>query len=144
VELGSWPIADHEVVQAVLDAGGDDAAALEALAADFVASFEADRTEGCGPTYRVVADEPVAVEVGGRDGLRLGFRGESAGVAAEQVVQHAVVDVDTLHLLTAAAYEPDGCVPKMGEFDVDDLRQAMDLIGDLAAGSRFPGSVDGR
>lgn len=138
VELWSSPATELDAVRQVLDDGGDDMEALEALAAEFVTSFRADRAEGCGADYEVVADPPVEVPVAGRPGLRYGFRGLVDDTTVERQIVHGVIHDGTVWLLNAAGYADDGCVPREGEFDVEGVEASADALAKLAAGSRLP------
>lgn len=120
------------------DGVGDGTDVLEAMADEFVAEMAADRAEGCGDDYQVVAIDPIPAIVAGEDGLRYGFRGVVDGTTVEHVVLHALIDDGTVWILNAAGYADGGCLPREGEFDVAGVQSAMPLIGELAAGSRLP------
>lgn len=137
VELAHYPTAGYDVIEEAV-AGGDESAALEALAADLVADMTADRAEGCGDAYEVVPDEPVPAVVAGEDGARYGFRGVVDGATVEHVVIHALIEDGTVWVLNASGYDDGGCLPREGEFDVAGVQSALPLIGELVAGSKLP------
>lgn len=138
VELVHYPTAGYDVIEEAIAGGGDESAALEAIADDLVTSVAADRAEGCGEDYEIVPDEPVPAVVAGEDGVRFGFRGVVDGTTVEHVVIHALIDDGTVWTLTAAGYDDGGCLPREGEFDVAGVQSAMLLIGELAAGTTLP------
>lgn len=138
LELLHYPTAGYDVIEEVIAGGGDEAAALEAMADDLVTEMAADRAQGCGDGYVVVPDEPVPAVVAGEDGVRYGFRGVVEGTTVEHVVIHALIDDGTVWILSAAGYDDGGCLPREGEFDVAGVRSVMALIGELAAGTTLP------
>lgn len=138
VELVHYPTAGYDVIEEAIAGGGNESAALEAIAADLVTSMAADRAEGCGDDYEIVPDEPVAAVVAGEDGARYGFRGVMGAATVEHVVIHALIDDGTVWILSAAGYDDGGCLPREGEFDVAGLQSAMPLIAELVAGSELP------
>lgn len=138
IQLLNYPAGDHDVLAQVIAGGGDESDALEAVAKDFVAGMSADRAEGCGDSYQVVADQPAPAAMAGEEGLRYGFRGVVHDTTVEHVLVHALVDNGTLWVLSAAGYDDGGCLPREAEFDVAGLRSAVSLISDLAAGSKLP------
>ena len=138
MELVQYPVAGYDAIEEVIAGGGDESAALEAVADDLVTEMAADRAEGCGDGYEVVPDAPVPAVVAGGDGVRYGFRGVAEGTTVEHVVIHARIDDGTVWILAAAGYADDGCLPREGEFDVAGVQSAAPLISELAAGSRLP------
>lgn len=139
VELTSWPVDTLDATSEVLARGGTHAEALRAFEAEFVSVFVEDRAEGCGAGYDVVPDEPTAVTVAGRQGLRYGFRGVVGGVTVEHVVGHAVIAGDHLHLLGASGLAEDGCLGRESEFAMAAFDEAtVALLGRIAAASRLP------
>jgi hypothetical protein len=138
VELLAWPVEGYETVASMVSAGRSEQEALEAAAADLLATLAADRTIGVDPGYEIVGDEPAVVPVAGKDGLRSGLRGILDGRTLERVVQYRVIDADTLYLLSATGmFVPDDGVTPLGEFRLGDLEVFVPLLDRVAAGSRF-------
>jgi hypothetical protein len=136
VELLQYAVDDVDVVQAALDEDDDEQAALEAFAEEYVASFSLSRPEEC-PGTSVVADGPVALEVGGSPGLRYGFQVlDGTGVVVERSVQWATIDGSALFVAAAGALDPTrACFEPIGEFTPATLEAALPAIDDVIAAS---------
>lgn len=106
---------------------------LDAWATDHLAWIAADRTEGCGDGYRVVADPVQQVTVAGRDGIRVSVTGLDAdGTPVERSVLHAWDHQGRRFLLAAHGYADDSCLGRsFSDFTVADLRSFEPLLADL-------------
>jgi hypothetical protein len=139
VELLDFPLASFADLEEPL-ADGDEEAAYEALAAGFLRDMEADRAEGCDAGYEV---EPLPVEhlaIGDGTAVKYGFAATTAdGTAAERAVQYAAIRGDTLVLLGANAYSPEGCIgTEGGEFLPEVLADFEPVLDQLVVASGLP------
>ncbi len=114
---------------------------LEERIDDLYRTTTADRAQGCPPGYRFEPVPPEAASVAGGDGLRYGFAGTFAdGRTSERTIGWMVERGDVVTVLSAAADEPDGCLPAegAGHFTVATLGAAAPALERLVAGSRLP------
>lgn len=137
VEHLAYPVASVETLAGALD-DGDATAELEAWAGEHVATFTADRAEGCGDGYEVRGDPVVSASVGGTDGIRYGFTGSVGGRVVEHAAGFAAVEGERLVLVTASGLADDGCLARESELDVEDLEAFLPHLAAIAAGSTFP------
>ena len=134
-------IADPHTYSAYDHEAADDTN-LRAVAADFVAAFEADRAAGCGEGYVLEPIEPQTFEWGGTPGLAYGFRGISEnGTPSEYNLQYSTISHGRLIFLVAAAYDEGGCPGKddMISFDTATLEAFQPHLEALLATSPLPG-----
>jgi hypothetical protein len=137
VEYAQWPLTSG-VAADTLANGGTTADALTDHARDFLTAMQADRSIGCGDDYHLTASEPTSASVAGQDGIRYGFTADLDGRTVETVIIHATITGRTLTTFTAAGYEPDGCLPREGEFSVADLETFTPTLSRLVAAARLP------
>lgn len=106
IESIRFPVASF----AIVDPARDDLANLQAVAADFTSSLQADRLVGCGADYGFSALPVVPFSFGGVEGLSYGFVGtNSDGSESETNLQYAMIQGDELVLIAAIAYDQGGC-----------------------------------
>lgn len=111
--------------------------ALTAHAAAYVASFVEDRRAGCPAGYRVT---PAPARFVAPDVVAYGFTGTLAsGAPSERQVQYAGIRGADLVVLSAPAYEAEGCLPPEGDgFDVATLDALVPLLDAVMARSPLP------
>jgi hypothetical protein len=132
LELTTFPLDSFPSLQG--KAGQE---ALEALAAEAVRTFVADRKEGCGIEYVVEGDETRPQTVAGTDGLRYGWTATVGDAVAERSVTYAAIDGDTVLLLgTGALPKTRGCIERLSEFLLEDFDSALPVLDRVAAGFR--------
>lgn len=127
VELLDFPAGDHQP--------------LEARIADLYRTTAEDRSRGCPPGYRFETVPPEPASVAGGDGLRYGFTGTFAdGRPSERTIAWMVERGDVVTVISAAADEPDGCLPPegAGHFTPGTLAAAASGLERLVVGSRLP------
>lgn len=137
IEVARFPIDTVDAVDAVLDAGGSEADALAAHAEEYLAIFEADRREGCGPDYAFVPEPTTSVD--GVDGplVRYGFVGGAP--ATERNLHWAGIRGGELVLVTVAAAEPGGCLPPEGPgLTIADLAEVEPRLAGAIEASPLP------
>jgi hypothetical protein len=132
LELTTFPLDSFPSLQ-----GKTGQEALEALAAEAVRTFVADRKEGCGIEYVVEGDETQPQTVAGTDGLRYGWTAPVGDAVAERSVTYAAIDGDTILLLgTGALPKTRGCIERISEFLLEDFDSALPVLDRVAAGFR--------
>ncbi|HEY3239982.1 MAG TPA: hypothetical protein VGL92_10490 [Acidimicrobiia bacterium] len=127
VELLDFPAGDHQP--------------LEERIADLYRTTTEDRAKSCPPGYRFEGVPPEPASVAGGDGLRYGFTATFAdGRPSEKTIAWMTERGDVVTVLSAAADEPDGCLPPegAGQFTVATLQAAAPGLERLVAGSRLP------
>lgn len=125
----------------LLDFSAGDHQPLEARIADLYRTTAEDRAKGCPPGYRFEGVPPEPASVAGGDGLRYGFTATFAdGRPSERTIAWMTQRGDVVTVLSAAADEPDGCLPPegAGHFTVATLQAAAPGLERLVAGSRLP------
>jgi hypothetical protein len=130
VELADFPAGDHPP--------------LEERIVDLYRTTTEDRGKGCPPGYRFEGVPPEPASVAGGDGLRYGFTGTFAdGRPSERTIAWMVERGDVVTVISAAADEPDGCLPPegAGHFTSATLGAAASGLERLVAGSRLPSPV---
>ena len=127
VELGDFPAGDRRPL-------------AERIAGLYRTTTE-DRRRGCPPGYRFETVPPQPAPVAGLDGLRYGFTGTFAdGRPSERTIAWMVERGGVVTVISAAAAEPDGCLPPegAGHFTTATLGAAASGLERLVAGSRLP------
>ena len=112
-----------------LDGVTDPVASVELMAADYVATFLADRQATCPHLeFRALAPAPVAV--GGAPGLRYGFEELDGTETVERNMIYGVRVDDTIDLYGFAAIAGGACLSNEGELTdpdtLDDMLPALD------------------
>ena len=132
LELNTFPLDSFPSLQ-----GKTGQAALEALAAESVRTFVADRKDGCGIEYVVEGDPTRPQTVLGVDGLRYGWTATVGEAVAERSVTYAAIVGDEVHLLvTGALPKSRGCIERLSEFLLEDFDSALPVLDRIAAGFR--------
>ncbi|MCI0394911.1 MAG: hypothetical protein L0332_05565 [Chloroflexi bacterium] len=150
VELLSLPLADQTDFQAILEAHGltpgarpeagdtyaaSARAALADLAANYLASVEADRQQTYPPGARFIPSPMEPVRVGVLPGLSFGFTSVGADEAIlERYVNYAAFDEDTLYWL-GAQYDPQNVTTFTTD---DDLLAFVPYLQGIVAALRLP------
>ncbi len=137
IEQAGVPVGVVEL----LDLPAGDGQTLEQRVADLYRSTAADRAQGCPAGYRFQPAPPVPASIAGGQGLRYGFTGTFAdGRPSERTIAWMVDRGDVVTVLSAAADEPDGCLPPegAGHFTTATLTAAGPALERLVAGSRLP------
>jgi hypothetical protein len=130
VELGAYALAD--------DYDGDARAYLLAHAEDFLAGMREDRAVGC-PDLTFESTPPVGVDVGGEPGVKAEFRMVDAdGVERERHVLYWAVHDGAHYVITAAAYDDEGCLERLGEFEPHNLGIAAPYLDRIVRDSPLP------
>jgi hypothetical protein len=130
----------------LLDFPAEDRPPLRERIDDLYRTTTADRAQGCPPGYRFEPVPPEPASVAGDDGLRYGVSGHFAdGRPSERTIGWMVDRGDVVTVLSAAADEPDGCLPPegAGHFTVATLAAAAPALERLVAGSRLPPPMGG-
>ena len=125
----------------LLDFPAGDRKPLEDRIADLLRTTAADRAQGCPPGYRFDPVGPERATVAGSPGLRYGFTATFAsGRPSERTIAWMVERGDAVTVLSAAADEPDGCLPPegAGHFTTATLEAAAAALERLVAASRLP------
>ena len=114
-------------------------ALLDAHAAAYVRSFREDRAQGCPAGYRVTPLEVRHLDTADGPVVTYGFVGVGAdGRPSELQVQWAGVRGDALVVLSAPAYEADGCLPPEGTaLPVAALEELQPLLDAVVRASRL-------
>ena len=112
----------------VLDGVTDPVASIELIAADYVATFLADRQATCPQLeFRALAPDPV--EVGGASGLRYGFEQLDGTEAVEKNIIYGARVGDTIDLYGFAAIAEGACLSNEGELtDPDTLDSVLPAL----------------
>ena len=107
---------------------------------DFLGTMRDDRAAGCGADHRVPALPTTAAELGGEPAVHYGFDGRGAdGIVHERVRGWMTQRGDTVWVVSANAYAPDGCLANEGgEFQPDDLAFIEDGLDGLVAATPLP------
>lgn len=126
---------------------GDEVAWLLDAHAGFVAWLAEDRATGCGDGYAVEAPAPAAATLDGRPAIAYTFTGRDAGGALrERGLAISTVDGHVRTLITANAYDPEGC-PGVGTdaWTIEQLEAFSVHLPAVATRSRLPaaGSLEG-
>lgn len=117
---------------------------LDDFAGHFFDDMSADRRVGCGTGYVFERIEPRPFPLGDTTGIAFGFVGTMAdGRASELNLQYATVVEDRIVLLTAAAYDDDGCPGRddLGGFRSRELADFRPYLEDVLDGSPLPPSA---
>ena len=140
IELMSVPTASYPVVKQALDDGREPIDALEAQAAEYQATFEADRAAGCGGAYEVTPIGPEAATVAGQPGILYGFNGHQDGRHVERNVHLATIRGETLHIVATTAVDDGSCMDDgtLAEFSVTELTQLERSILQMIAAGTLP------
>jgi hypothetical protein len=113
VELGDYPMPD--------DYDGDARSYLYNHVESFLDGMRDDRAIGC-PGLTFEATPIIDFNLGGTRGVKAGFRlVNDDGREVERHVQYWAVHDDAHFVITAAAYDDDGCLERLGEFQTHDL-----------------------
>lgn len=132
-----YPISSFDFI----DPSSDVDAQLRAIAADYLTSFEADRTAGCGADYVFEPIDPRSFALGGNPGMTYGFVGTTAaGAPSESHRQYATILDGNLFLVVASAYEEGQC-PGVGaelSFTTEELEQILPRLEELLEASPLP------
>lgn len=137
VEVTAFPIDTLPVVQAALPRG--EAAALQAHAEEYLETFRADRTTGCGDGYGFRADEPVAMTAGGAPLVKVAFGSGPAGTTAERVVRWVGLRDGMLVSLVISSTTDGACTPGEGdELTPAQLAELEPLLDRLVEASPLP------
>jgi hypothetical protein len=140
LETTSFPV---ESIETLRGGAGDDAsrrASLRAYAETFVATFRADRAEGCGADYGYDPAPIVVFDAPDGPVVAYGFSGTLAdGSPSEGIAAIAGIQDDQLVLVTGTASDEGGCLPAEGTvFSTADLDAFRPLLERIGAGSGVP------
>ena len=140
IELLSVPASSYPAVKRALDAGESAAEALGAQAAEYQATFQADRPSGCGADYGVDPFGPGEATVAGHPGVMYGFDGHQGGRHVERNVHFATIRGDTLHMIVATAIDDGTCMDDgtLAEFTTAELTELQPRIAQMIANSTLP------
>ena len=117
----------------ILDGVTDPVESVELIAADYVATFLADRQAAC-PHLEFRALVPVPVAVGGAPGLRYGFEELDGTDTVERNLIYGVRVDDTIDLYGFAAIVEGACLSNEGELtDPDSLDSVLPALDQVMA-----------
>jgi hypothetical protein len=126
-EFLALSVADFDL----LDGVDDPIESVELIAADYIATFLADRQSTC-PNLEFSELAPVTVDVGGVPGLRYGFEEQDGALTVEKNVIYGVRVEDTIDLYSFAAITEGACLSNEGELTdpatLDSLLTALDQV----------------
>lgn len=119
-----FPADTFEVLEGVTDP----VASIELIAAEYVATFLADRQATCPQLeFRALAPDPV--EVGGAPGLRYGFEQLDGTETVERNIIYGARVGDTIDLYGFAAIAEGACLSNEGELtDPDTLDSVLPAL----------------
>lgn len=124
--------------RADLQAGSSRADYLQSRVDDMLAGMAADRAVGC-PHLTFSALPVTAHVVDGLEAVRFGFRMvDDAGREAERLVLYFALDGTTHVTITAAAYAPDGCLERIGEFEPSVLQEFEPYLDRIVTATPLP------
>ena len=140
IELLSVPTASYPAVKRALDSGSTPVEALTAQAAEYHATFEADRPAGCGADYDVDPIGPVDATVAGQPGVLYGFEGRENARPVERNLHFATIRGDTLHIVATTAVDDGTCMDDgtLAEFTVTELTELQARLVQMVAASTLP------
>ena len=98
----------------LLDGVDDPETSLELIAADYVATFKADRESTC-PNLEFVPLAPTSSTIGGSEGRRYGFQELDGGRVVEKNVIYGVRGDENIDLFSFSAIAAGACLSNEGE-----------------------------
>jgi len=126
-EFLALPVTSFDILDGVVDP----IESVELIAADYIATFLADRQSIC-PNLEFRELAPVTVDVGGDPGLRYGFEEHDGALTVEKNLIYGVRVGDTLSSYSFAAIAYGACLSNEGELTdpatLDSLLAALDRV----------------